>query len=77
MFLQHCCTKNFRISGLLVGMQQSNNTYQLSSQTVILSPSEYENSPVPVALFCGSKLSSLLELRAHLQCGIPVIILQV
>uniref|UniRef100_A0A158Q6U9 LSDAT_euk domain-containing protein n=1 Tax=Elaeophora elaphi TaxID=1147741 RepID=A0A158Q6U9_9BILA len=61
---------------LLIGVPQGGNTCRSSSQTVLLSPSEQENLPVPVALFCGSELSSLAELRAHLQTGIPVIVLQ-
>ncbi|KAL4002022.1 putative integral membrane protein [Acanthocheilonema viteae] len=61
---------------LLSEVPQSGNTYRSSSQTVLLSPSEHQNLPVPIALFCGSELSSLVELRAHLQCGIPVIVLQ-
>ncbi|VDO63939.1 unnamed protein product, partial [Onchocerca flexuosa] len=59
---------------LLIGVPQSGTI--LSSQPVLLSPNEHENLPVPVALFCGNELSSLAELRAHLQCGIPVIVLQ-
>ncbi|EFO27540.1 hypothetical protein LOAG_00938 [Loa loa] len=61
---------------LLIGVPQSNTACRSPSQTVLLPPSEHENLPVPVALFCGAELSSLAELRAHLQCGIPVVILQ-
>ncbi|KAM3724790.1 Protein ced-11 [Dirofilaria immitis] len=59
---------------LLIGVPQGGTTSP--SQTVLLPPSEHENLPIPVALFCGNELSSLAELRAHLQCGIPVIVLQ-
>lgn len=65
------------IPALLIGVPQSGTNCRSPSQTVLLSPNEHENLPVPVALFCGSELSSLTELRAHLQCGIPVVILQV
>ncbi|CAG9539733.1 unnamed protein product [Cercopithifilaria johnstoni] len=57
--------------------QSGTTTYQSSLPTAsLLSLNEHENLPVPIALFCGSELSSLAELRAHLQCGIPVIVLQ-
>ncbi|VDN02499.1 unnamed protein product [Thelazia callipaeda] len=61
---------------LLIGIPQSISNNRTASQTVLLPPSEQENLPVPVALFSGSDLSSLAELRAHLQCGISVIVLQ-
>uniref|UniRef100_A0A1I8ET50 TRPM-like domain-containing protein n=1 Tax=Wuchereria bancrofti TaxID=6293 RepID=A0A1I8ET50_WUCBA len=61
---------------LLIGESQSDSNFGLSSQSVLLSPNEYEKLPVTVALFCGSELSSIAELRAHLQCGISVIVLQ-
>uniref|UniRef100_A0A183D792 SPTCS n=1 Tax=Gongylonema pulchrum TaxID=637853 RepID=A0A183D792_9BILA len=60
----------------LIGVPQCGGSNRSPSQTVLLPPTEHENSPIPVALFCGSDLSTLAELRAHLQCGIPVIVLQ-
>uniref|UniRef100_A0A915PWX3 DUF4220 domain-containing protein n=1 Tax=Setaria digitata TaxID=48799 RepID=A0A915PWX3_9BILA len=64
------------LRALLIGVPQSSSTCRAPSQTVLLPPGEHEKLPVSVALFCGSELSSLAELRAHLQCAIPVAVLQ-
>ncbi|VDM92201.1 unnamed protein product, partial [Litomosoides sigmodontis] len=69
---------------LEISAAQSDISYQtlslsqpVSSLSPGLSPDNDKKLSVSVALFCGSELASLVELRAHLQCGIPVIILQV
>uniref|UniRef100_A0A7I4NNJ2 Ced-11 protein n=1 Tax=Brugia malayi TaxID=6279 RepID=A0A7I4NNJ2_BRUMA len=61
---------------LLIDAPQSDSNLCLSPQTALLSPNKYEKLPIAVALFCGSELASIAELRAHLQCGISVIVLQ-
>ncbi|VDN94481.1 unnamed protein product [Brugia pahangi] len=61
---------------LLIDAPQSDSNLCLSPQIALLSPNKYEKLPIAVALFCGNELTSIAELRAHLQCGISVIVLQ-
>ncbi|CAD5216398.1 unnamed protein product [Bursaphelenchus okinawaensis] len=35
-----------------------------------------ERHPLPVTLFCGASLESLVELKEYIQCGAPVIIIE-
>ncbi|KAL3106203.1 hypothetical protein niasHT_016890 [Heterodera trifolii] len=35
-----------------------------------------ERQPLPVVLFCGASLVSLVELVAYVQCGVPVLVVQ-
>jgi hypothetical protein len=36
-----------------------------------------ERKPLPVALFCGASIESLLELAEFVECGVPVLVIQV
>ncbi|KAI6215303.1 hypothetical protein M3Y94_00370000 [Aphelenchoides besseyi] len=35
-----------------------------------------EHKPLPIAIFCGASLESLVELREYVECGVPVLIVQ-
>lgn len=49
-----------------------------SAQTILLpSAPSAERQPFPVVLFCGAALCSLAELVAYVQCGVPVLVVQV
>lgn len=47
------------------------------STVLISNSSEPERLPLSVALFCGSSLASIVELDNYLQCGVPVLIIEV
>lgn len=47
-----------------------------SSTILISNSSELTRVPMSAALFCGSALTSIIELDNYLQCGVPVLIIQ-
>lgn len=49
-----------------------------NSAAAILLPSapSSERHPLPLVLFCGATLSSLLELLVYVQCGIAALVVQ-
>ena len=36
-----------------------------------------ERKPLPITVFCGATICSLVELITYLQCGVPVLVVQV
>ena len=36
-----------------------------------------ERKPLPITVFCGATICSLIELITYLQCGVPVLVVQV
>lgn len=73
---------------LLIGVPDDRTTmYSTAAQTPITSSApaiilpnsliQGEKKPMPIALFCGASLDSLIELSEYIECGTPVLVIQV
>lgn len=72
---------------LLIGVPDERSTFYSTAQTPITSTGpaiilpnslmQCERKPMPVALFCGASVKSLLELSEYIECGVPVLMIQV
>lgn len=92
MLVTFCCTNKLLItillSALLIGVPDDRVTmYGTAAQTPISSSAPAiilpnslqacERKPMPVTLFCGASLRSLRELSEYIECGVPVLVIQV